>query len=478
MQYSRLDELNQQVVELHRGFEDVKERLNLSMLHAGMFAQSKLMQGMFADVNFIKTSLLTMMATLHKADLVEYIQGGDSAPLDPQSPQPSPIAVIPAEMAALCLPLIRNLDAMAEEKSDAKQAELQQQQTQLLSDFVLQLASPSPSPPLRDATAAEWRHLYPRLKDEELKVNAREFLGGGASGSVHKGEYQTRPIAFKLLRNQSPAAIIAMHKEARHLLKVSAHPHVVKLLGVCEDEKGGRSGLVFEYCDGGTLQDRLYRMVKVGGGGGEVMKSEPLADQAGLMTKMHWVSCLLSGLYFVHSNGIVHRDLKSGNLMFKSLSVGGSASGVGGEEKKGGVAERLKLVDFGSSRDEHSQTRLYPQQVLSGGTVRYEPTDAEVMRNQKAKSLDIYSLGVVMGEIFLAEQPYNGMTEWEVKKAKESKQFQPPFQMSRIQAISKRLHQLVKDCLHEDPLKRPSIEEILYERWNMIELEISNGKWW
>ena len=206
-----------------------------------------------------------------------------------------------------------------------------------------------------------------RVGDYELV----SVLGQGGIGVVYLATDSVlrRPVAIKMLRpNQAdqPAMRERFLREARSAAALR-HDNVVAIYGVSEHE--GRPYLVMEYVEGGSLADRMR-------------EHGPLspADVARLGTEV------ASGLAAAHAKGIVHRDIKPGNVLWDS------------------TAGRYKLTDFGLAKalDDVSLTRTG---IVVGTPEFLSPEQAEG-RPVDARS-DLFSLGVVLHAACVGESPFH-----------------------------------------------------------------------
>ena len=206
-------------------------------------------------------------------------------------------------------------------------------------------------------------------------------LGAGGMGVVLKAQHRRmkRTVAIKVLSSaamKQAGAVERFHREAEAAAKLS-HPNIVTAYDA--DEHQGMHYLAMEYVEGSDLAT----VVKEHG---------PLAVQ-------HAVECILQaarGLQYAHSKGIVHRDIKPGNLLLdkegtvKILDMG-LARIVGAEAALGG-AERLTTTG----------------QVM--GTCDYMAPEQSLDTHQADARADIYSLGCTLFRLLTGNPPYRGET--------------------------------------------------------------------
>jgi signal transduction histidine kinase/tetratricopeptide (TPR) repeat protein len=172
------------------------------------------------------------------------------------------------------------------------------------------------------------------------------------------------------LDDLAPGAELLLRHDADALTGLD-HPNVAPLLDVGVEEGG--AFLVAPLVPGETLRERLRR--------GPLSLAETLTVARGLA----------SALDAVFSRGVLHRDLKPGNVIVDS-----------------GPLSSVTLVDFGFSRSDHPVTSLRDVPL---GTARYaSPEHAGLVDREVDERSDLYSLGVVLFEAVAGRPPYEGRT--------------------------------------------------------------------
>jgi len=208
--------------------------------------------------------------------------------------------------------------------------------------------------PEQGATLAGGRYTFER------------HLGSGGMASVWLARDETlhREVAIKLIADtlaDDERWLARFEREARAAAALS-HPHIVKVFDFGLEEH--RPYLVMAHVPGGSLRDRLRD-------GGEPLDAERLARE------------LLGALAHVHAAGIVHRDVKPGNIL---LDEHGSS----------------QLTDFGIARPQDATTMTQTGMVM--GTVRYlAPEVAE--GGPATERSDLYAAGGVIREVAGDPQP-------------------------------------------------------------------------
>lgn len=195
-------------------------------------------------------------------------------------------------------------------------------------------------------------------------------LGEGGMGVVYQAHDTQlgRTVAVKVFRDG--ATEVERTASETQLLASLNHPALVT---VYDAHIGGKPRyLVMEYVDGPTLQARLH--------------TGPLSHK----TAVRIARDLAEGLHAVHSAGIVHRDVKPGNVLLR-------ASSVPGEEF------RAKLADFGIAHLIDS-TRLTTPGTIIGSAAYLSPEQVTGAAPQPAS--DIYALGLVMLEALTGERAF------------------------------------------------------------------------
>src|SRR5829696_961564 len=198
-------------------------------------------------------------------------------------------------------------------------------------------------------------------------------LGSGGMSTVYLARDETleRWVAAKVLHREisdQPDQIERFRREARAVAQVS-HPNVVAVIDAGED--GGRPYIVFEYCEGETLKERIDRMGRL-----------PLDEAAAYAIEVG------RGPAAAHSHRLIHRHVKPQNVLF-------DADG------------RAKVTDFGIARELESDGLTKTGRVL--GTTDYVSPEQAMGHGVDARS-DIYSLGVVLYEMLTGAPPFAAET--------------------------------------------------------------------
>ncbi|KAI9344299.1 kinase-like domain-containing protein [Obelidium mucronatum] len=258
----------------------------------------------------------------------------------------------------------------------------------------------------------------------EVTIKKAEPLGKGGFGEVYSGYYGTIPVAIKTITGLDNPKAVQMAKSEATLWHTLKHPNITLLYGVSVDEHGNPT-LIVERAET-SLHSRLYCA------NGE----EPVSKEV----KMRWILQIAQAFKYLHAqkNPVIHADLNPRNVLLGYDGV-------------------VKITDFGLSRclvASHSFSRQ------SHGTMRYSPPESFAQEYVAHPAYDVFSYAMTVYEILSGFQPFddayfvNRIPAWvQDGERPESQPDQIPgdsWEWSLIQA-----------CWDQDPIKRPSFEEIV-----------------
>ena len=243
-------------------------------------------------------------------------------------------------------------------------------------------------------------------------------LGAGGMGEVYKAHDPTlqRTVAIKVLAKQDEDASARLLQEARAASALN-HPHICTIYEVGEHE--GQAFIVMEHVEGKPLSALIP------------------ADGLPPESVIRYGTQIADALAHAHERGIVHRDLKSANVVIT---------------REG----RAKVLDFGLAArmpqaDAEAVTKTQealPHAGMLVGTLAYMAP--EVLRGEAATARsDIWALGVLLYEMASGRLPFGGKTPADVASAtlKESPAALPS-------QISAGLRAIVNHCLAKEPNQR------------------------
>jgi serine/threonine-protein kinase len=244
-------------------------------------------------------------------------------------------------------------------------------------------------------------------------------LGFGGMSTVHLAMdlRLERQVAVKLLAEHladDPAFVSRFQREAQAAARL-VHPNIVQVFDSGRDERTDQYFIVMEYIEGSSCAEILRD-----DGWVEVDEALPIIEQA------------CEGLHYAHRHGVVHRDVKPGNLL---------------RAREGEV----KLADFGIAKATEQSSITQVGSVL--GTAAY--LAPEQARGEEAgPSADLYALGVVTYQLISGRLPYEAtsLTELALKQQQE----EPPTLDTLVAAVSPELADAVAVALALDPRDRYS----------------------
>jgi serine/threonine protein kinase len=223
-----------------------------------------------------------------------------------------------------------------------------------------------------------------------MKFTNWEFIGKGGFAEVYKAQeiYSCKNYAIKVIKtanmNNQAFALFENEKKILRTAVFYNFKHIIKLINVLK-YTDGIYHLVLEYCNGGSLHETLYRYINKYG--------RPFPeDLVRYLTKQ-----ILKGLKCLHDIGIIHRDLKLGNILLKY-------NNHFDKDNLNIYSAEIKIIDFNTS---YFPSDLEPISVL--GTV---PNMApEVINNDLGinlrktydKKIDIWSLGTICYEMLFGK---------------------------------------------------------------------------
>eukprot|EP01126_Amoeba_proteus_P044003 TRINITY_DN4868_c0_g1_i1.p1 TRINITY_DN4868_c0_g1~~TRINITY_DN4868_c0_g1_i1.p1 ORF type:complete len:432 (+),score=70.88 TRINITY_DN4868_c0_g1_i1:614-1909(+) len=244
---------------------------------------------------------------------------------------------------------------------------------------------------------------------EELET--ADKIGEGTSGVVRAGKWHGITVAIKTFNTDSNPKEFLREVSLLSLIK---HKHIVALRGACT--KPGDTFLIEDLMEA-SLYDLLH------------CKTIDLSE----MLKLHFAYGTAKGMQVLHSLLLVHRDLKSLNILVSKDMV-------------------TKICDFGLSRVMDKSKAAMTANI---GTVYWTAPEVFSKKGYSEKA-DIYSYGIILWELLTRERPYSDVNDFSV-----------PVLVTRGERpaipknCDKEYRTLVTKCWHKQPLKRPSFDKIL-----------------
>ncbi len=246
-------------------------------------------------------------------------------------------------------------------------------------------------------------------------------LGSGGMSNVYRATDRIleRTVAVKVLAehlSDDERFVARFRREALAVAKL-IHPNIVQVYDTGVDD--GRHYIVMEYVQGRS--------------GAQILQKQGPLD-AETTAEIGIQAC--SGLDYAHRRGIIHRDVKPGNLMVTGGPVGGGEMTV-------------KLADFGIARA-IEQTRITQVGSVVGTAAYLAP---EQVRGEEATpATDVYALGVVLYQFLTGRLPYEGSSLAELAVRQQNERPLPPSTYNND--VPETLGAAVLRALEGDPNRR------------------------
>jgi serine/threonine protein kinase len=298
---------------------------------------------------------------------------------------------------------------------------------------------------------------------DRREVTVKQRLGEGQFGIVNCGEWRGTPVAVKTFKGSDLITEGEITQELS-MLQGLHHPHVIQFIGACT--KVTPYFLVTELALGGSLADVFNMRVQPG-----VKRCLVIALHAA------------RGMAYLHGrkpHPVIHRDLKPANIMVcghvddtctrkdlvfrhgvvKVADFGLSRSLQGGDDEElhpGQTAATAPLAGAGS-----------PSYEMTGETGSYRYMAPEVFKHQRyGHKVDIFAYGVIIFQLFEKRVPFEGLAPEAMARMVAEKNLRPAFAKhprktrgSMMAQTPAAVRQLIQECWHPQPERRPEFSEI------------------
>ena len=254
------------------------------------------------------------------------------------------------------------------------------------------------------------KFVYPGGSRPLEGYTIKRGVGHGGFGEIYYATSDAgKEVALKLIRRNFEVEL----RGIRHCLNLK-HPNLLAVYDIRQDERGDK-WVVMEYVTGECLE--------------EVIAAQPTGMP--VAQALAWIHGIGAGVACLHDHGVVHRDLKPGNLF--------SDEGI------------VKIGDYGLSKFISCSRRS--GQTESVGTVHYMAP--EVANGRYGKEIDVYALGIVLYEMLTGRVPFEGESVGEVLMKHLTA---PP----DVSMLAEPYRSVVAGALEKDPAKRfGSVSEML-----------------
>nr|UDO46925.1 ser/thr kinase [Pandoravirus massiliensis] len=258
---------------------------------------------------------------------------------------------------------------------------------------------------------------------DDIDLTEATVLGAGGYGVVYRTAWRGTDVAVKIISDRNGAAGGEARRAFADEVRVMCalrHPNVVLFMAACT--RPPKMCIVMEYMALGSLYDLLHN---------ELVPEVPHA----LVVKMAYQAA--KGMHFLHSSGVVHRDLKSLNLLLDAKW-------------------NVKVSDFGLTRFKSDLARAAGSDAVQGTVQWLAPEVLEESAQVDYMQADVYAFGIVLWEMATRSEPYAGMSPASIAVSVIRDDARPPLPtLAPADYVA-----LVQECWHRDPVMRPAFVDI------------------
>ncbi|XP_022751242.1 probable receptor-like protein kinase At5g24010 [Durio zibethinus] len=299
------------------------------------------------------------------------------------------------------------------------------------------------------------RISYYEIEQSTKNFDSNLLIGEGGFGKVYEGMFRGTKVAVKRSEPGHGQGLLEFQTEIVVLSQIR-HRHLVSLIGFCEERS--EMILVYEFMEKGTLRDNLYYSTA------NLEKSYSARNELSWKQRLEICIGAAKGLNYLHtgsSGGIIHRDVKSTNILLDEQFV-------------------AKVADFGLSKSglpdvEHS--------VDVKGTFGYLDPEYFISLQLTDKS-DVYSFGVVLLEALCARPAViNSNRREEVNLAEwgmlwlrkgELEKIIDPMLVDTINPNSlRKFAEITEKCLKPSGSERPIMRDVLWDLEYALQLQLT-----
>ncbi|XP_071960919.1 mitogen-activated protein kinase kinase kinase zak-1-like [Antedon mediterranea] len=295
---------------------------------------------------------------------------------------------------------------------------------------------------------SNWEFFIPK---DEIEFGEYIVLGEGFASVVYKATRKTVNnnigVAVKFYQR------LESQREEACILKDLDHKNIIKFYGLYKPHGGVMSlhGIVLELASEGNLSNFLTR-------------NREQSQTAGILFRLpesqfvQWSIDIASALQYLHKKNIIHKDIKSPNVLLSDVKENGF--------------NVLKLCDFGSCKELQNACTTVTAITSAGGFTRCWAAP-EVLQHPRivSKTSDVYSFCVVLWELWTCQEPWKGFGEVEmIMNVINGTFLEIPNDFPEV------LRPMIKQCWSSAGVQRCEIDEVLEYLEKFRRFLIDNGK--
>ncbi|BGP19019.1 hypothetical protein JCM10213_009272 [Rhodosporidiobolus nylandii] len=291
------------------------------------------------------------------------------------------------------------------------------------------------------------------LSNISLRWQQGKFIGGGTFGNVYLAvnldsgeELAVKEIRFQDL--QSAPHLVKTIRDEMKVMEMLRHDNIVQYYGI--EVHRDKVYIFEEYCPGGSLANLL--------------EHGRIEDE--IIIQIYALQ-MLSGLIYLHSQNVVHRDIKPDNILLDGNGTikyvdFGAAKVLAKNQKT--LASRSRMGGRGSATLGLGEPGPADANSLTGTPMYLSPETVKGERRGKMGAMDVWAVGCVILECATGRRPWSNLdNEWAIMFhigiAVQHPPLPEPHQLSELGI------DFIRQCLDIDPDKRPSAEELMLHPW-------------
>ena len=248
------------------------------------------------------------------------------------------------------------------------------------------------------------------------------------------------------------------------ILKKTNHPNIIKLYEIMYSQKNKKIYLILEHCEKGDLMlyDEDNNTFTINNNFSEnIEKKEKKKEYYSNKEILKFLDDIISGLYYLHNNGIIHRDIKPNNILLNKNNIckitDFNVSTILADLKQDNIGKKICSADH-----------FRPPEAcnINGTKEKQEGQDNyKCIEDYKGKPIDIWALGVTAYILSYNKFPFESK-EGNIFELYE-KIYKAKFEFPEIPKRSDTIKKIITRCLEKDPNKRITIEEL--SKFNFID---------